>query len=76
MVLPRQLFTKMYELTGVSVRRKRREVYRGLRPLFDRYLAIRVHIRHDRTRMRRVDLDRRVLQFIRQMNGVTVERGF
>src|SRR5688572_23441096 len=71
--LPRQLFAKINKFSRIAVGRERRQRYRSFRSFFDRNIAVRVHVRHDRARVRGVDLDRRVLQLISQMHGVAVQ---
>ncbi len=66
----------MNEFAGVAVRGKRRQINRSFRAFSNLKIAVGVHIGRDRTGMRSVDFDMRVFQFVRQMNDVTVERGF
>ena len=66
----------MNEFAGVTVRGKRRQINRSFRAFFDRDFAVLVHIRDDRTGMRGINFDRRVFQFVGEMNRVAVERGF
>src|SRR5687767_6612007 len=71
-MLPGQFFAEIYEFARIAIRRKCRECDRRLRTFLDRDLAVRVHVRYDRARMRRVYLDSRIAEFVREMHCVTV----